>query len=58
MNILESADRVNRKMKAFLEDKGLNPSNYLVERKTSKEVGFINKETKQVIYFECDWGKV
>lgn len=55
---MKQGKKLNRKMKAFLEDKGLNPSNYLVERKTSKEVGFINKDTKQVIYFECDWGKV
>ena len=45
---MKQGKKLNRKMKAFLEDKGLNPSNYLVERKTSK----------QVIYFECDWGKV
>lgn len=55
---MKQGKKLTRKMIKFLEDKGLNPNDYLVERKTSKEVGFINKDTKQVIYFECDWGKV
>lgn len=55
---MKQGKKLNRKMKVFLKDKGLNPDNYLVEIKTSKEVGFINKDTKQVIYFKCDWGKV
>lgn len=55
---MKQGKKLNRKMKMFLEDKGLQPSNYLVERKTSTEIGFINKETNKVIYFKCDWGKV
>lgn len=55
---MKQGKKLTRKMIKFLEDKGLNPSNYLVERKTSTEVGFIHKESKQVIYFKCDWGKV
>lgn len=58
MNDMKQGKKLNRKMIKFLEDKGLNPYEYLVERKTSTEVGFINKETRRVIYFKCDWGKV
>lgn len=55
---MKQGKKLNRKMKQFLEEKGLNPEKYLVERKTSTEVGFIEKDTNKVIYFECDWGKV
>lgn len=55
---MKQGKKLNRKMKEFLEDKGLNSNDYLVERKTSTEIGFINKETNKVIYFKCDWGKI
>lgn len=55
---MKQGKKLNRKMIKFLEDKGLNPNDYLVERKTSKEICFIKKGTKEILNFKCDWGKV
>lgn len=55
---MKQGKKLTLRMKKFLEIEGLNPNDYLVERKTSKRIGFINKKTNKVIYFECDWGKV
>ena len=41
----------------FLASLGLNPNNYLVERKLQNEIGFINKETNKVEYFKLDGGR-
>ena len=51
---MKQGKKLSRTLKIFLKNLGLNPNNYLVERKTSKEVGFINKETGKVEYFNWD----
>ena len=55
---MKQGKKLTLKMKKFLENEGLNSKDYLVERKTSKEIGFIHKETGKVIYFNCDGGKI
>lgn len=51
---MKQGKKLSRNLKVFLSNCGLNPSKYLVERKTSKEIGFINKETGKVEYFNWD----
>lgn len=51
---MKQGKKLTLKMKKFLEDKGFNSKEYLVERNTPTEIGFINKKTNQVIYFD-DW---
>lgn len=46
--------KLSRSQKEFLASLGLNPDNYLVERKLQNEIGFINKETNKVEYFKLD----
>ena len=55
---MKQGKKLTLKMKKFLENEGINSKDYLVERKTSKEIGFIHKETGKVIYFDCDGGKI
>lgn len=55
---MKQGKKLTRRMIKFLQKQGLNPDDYLVERRTSKEIGFINKETNKVIYFNCDGGKI
>lgn len=55
---MKQGKKLNRKMKVFLENEGFNANEYLVERKTSKNIIFIRKNTKEKIVFECDWGKI
>ena len=55
---MKQGKKLSRTLKIFLKNLGLNPNNYLVERKTSKEVGFINKETNKVEYFTWDGRRV
>lgn len=55
---MKQGKKLTLKMKKFLENEGLNPNDYLVERKTSTQIGFINKKTNKVIYFNCDGGKI
>lgn len=51
---MKQGKKLSRNLKIFLKNLGLNPNNYLVERKTSKEVGFIHKETGKVEFFNWD----
>ena len=46
--------KLKRKQIELLENVGLEPNNYLVERKTSEKIGFINTETGKVEYFRLD----
>lgn len=55
---MKQGKKLSRNLKLFLKNLGLNPKNYLVERKTSKEVGFIHKETGKVEYFTWDGRRV
>ena len=51
---MKHGKRLSRSMKIFLKNLGLNPENYLVERKLQNKIGFINKETNEVEYFKLD----
>lgn len=43
--------KLTRNQKEFLENKGLESENYLVERNTSEEIRFFNKTTNEIITF-------
>lgn len=45
---MKHGKKLSRSQKEFLASLGLNPDNYLVERKLQNEIGFINKETNKV----------
>lgn len=51
---MKHGKKLKRKQIEFLESIGLESNNYLVERKTSEKIGFINKETGKVEYFRLD----
>ena len=46
---MKHGKKLSRSQKEFLASLGLNPDNYLVERKLQNKIGFINKETNKVI---------
>jgi hypothetical protein len=54
---MKHGKKLSRNQKEFLASLGLNPGNYLVERKLKNEIGFINKETNKVEYFKLDGGR-
>ena len=54
---MKHGKKLSRNQKEFLASLGLNPSNYLVERKLQYKIGFINKETNKVEYFKLDGGR-
>lgn len=43
--------KLTRNQKEFLENKGLESRNYLVERNTSKKMRFFNRITNEIIEF-------
>lgn len=55
---MKQGKKLTLKLKKFLENEGLDANDYLVERKTSTEIGFVHKDMKKVIYFKCDGGKI
>lgn len=53
---MKQGKKLNRKHKAILTSMDLNIENYLVERDTSEEIRFINKETNEVESFKKNRG--
>lgn len=53
---MKQGKKLNRKHKAFLNSMDLDIENYLVERDTTEEIRFINKETNTVECFKKNRG--
>lgn len=53
---MKKLKRLSREQKKFLESRGMNSKNYLVERNTITEYRFFNKETNKIEIFFKDGG--
>ena len=49
---MKKLKNLTREQKKFLQDKKLDPRNYLLERATTKEYVFFNKHTEELETFE------
>ena len=49
---MKKLKKLTREQKKFLQDKKLDPRNYLLERATTKEYVFFNKHTEELEIFE------
>lgn len=49
---MKKLKKLIREHKKFLQDKKLNPSNYLLEKATTKEYVFFNRHTEELEIFE------